>query len=384
MRRLVSIVVATALLSAPLPAFAQRETFVEGLVALTTALSGTYGDEGAHARAALDTMSRALTEWDRSLRENEETVAARLPTATSQNALEMHATMGALYLERGRLSDALREFQAASRIAPQRPALHLLQALVYEAANEPASALQAFRRGWELEPDDPVKAYLVADRQLQANQTDEALQPMATLTAAAGLVAAQKYPARDAPFIRASLVQDEASSTPLFAAAAYQKGYALIEQSEYGDAVTALRSAIAADPLIAGEPTPRLAQGAAALRDGRIADARSHLAAEIVAQPQSSEAHRLIAVTYWATAEYKRASSTSSRQFACNPRTSARALRWPGSSRRPDSRRAPNKPCSRPFRYCPHRRWRIGGLAGCTDQPGAIRRPSWSSKRRPG
>jgi hypothetical protein len=81
--------VANALLSAPLPASAQREAFVEGLVALTTALSGTYGDEGAHARAALDTMSRALTEWDRSLRENEETVAARL-AVPSQNALEMH------------------------------------------------------------------------------------------------------------------------------------------------------------------------------------------------------------------------------------------------------------------------------------------------------
>ena len=304
-RRSLSIaIVATALLFAPLPASAQKETFVEGLVALTTALSGTYGDEGAHARAALDTMSRALTEWDRSLRENEETVASRLATAPSQNALEMHATMGALYLERGRLSDALREFQAASRIAPQRPALHLFQALVHEAANEPSDAVQAFRRAWELEPDDPVKAYLVAERQLRANQTDEALQPMATLTATVGLVATQKYPARDAPFIRASLVQDDASSMPLFAAAAYQKAYALIDQSAYVDALTALRSAIADDPLIAGEPTPRMAQGAAALRDGRLADARSHFTAEIAAQPQSSEAHRMTAVTYWATTEY--------------------------------------------------------------------------------
>ena len=68
-------IVATALLCAPPPASAQKETFVEGLVALTTALSGRYGDEGPRARAALDAMSRALTEWDRSLRENEETVA---------------------------------------------------------------------------------------------------------------------------------------------------------------------------------------------------------------------------------------------------------------------------------------------------------------------
>ena len=36
----------------------------------------------------------------------------------------------------------------------------------------------------------------------------------------------------------------DASSTPLFAPAAYQKGYALIERSAYADALTALRSAI--------------------------------------------------------------------------------------------------------------------------------------------
>jgi predicted Zn-dependent protease len=193
-------IVATALLSAPLPASAQKETFVEGLVALTTALSGTYGDEGAHARAALDTMSRALTEWDRSLRENEETLASRLPRAPAPNAFEMHVAMGGLYLERGRLGDALREFQAASRIDPQRPALHLFQALVHEAANAPSEAAQAFRRAWELESDDPIKAYLVAERQLRANQTDEALKPIAVLTATAGLIATQKYPAREAPF----------------------------------------------------------------------------------------------------------------------------------------------------------------------------------------
>jgi tetratricopeptide (TPR) repeat protein len=218
----------------------------------------------------------------------------------------MHTTMGVLYLERGRLGDAQREFRAASRIAPERPAFHLFQALAHEAANEPAEAVQAFRRAWELEPDDPVKAYLVSERLFHSNQTDEALRPAGVLATTAGLIARQKYSAREAPFIRISLVQDEASRTPLFAPAAYQHAYALIGQSAFADALTAMRAAIARDPLLAEEPTPRMAQGAAALRSGRLADARTHFAAEIAARPQSSEAHRMIAVTYWATADYDR------------------------------------------------------------------------------
>lgn len=293
------------LLTAPFPAFAQKQTFVEGLVELTTSLAGTYGDEGPRAHAALDTMSRALAEWDLSLRENEGTVASRLPAAPPQNALEMHATMGALYLERGRLSDALREFRAASRIAPQRASLHLLQGLVNDAANEPADAVQGFLHAWQLEPDDPAKAYLLADRQLRANPIGDATSPIATLTAVARRIAAQTYPRKDEPFIRASLVHDEASSTPLFAAAAYQDAFALIERSAYADALAALSSAIARDPLVAPDRTPGMARGSAALRDGRVAEATAHFAAEIAARPRSSEAHRLIAVAYWATAEYE-------------------------------------------------------------------------------
>jgi tetratricopeptide (TPR) repeat protein len=304
-RSLPLLIVVAALLSVPRPVSAQKDAFVDGLVALTEALSGTYGDEGAQARAALDTMARAVSVWDRFLREAEETVASRLPTATSEAALEMRTTMGVLYLERGRLRDALREFEAAGRIAPQRPAFHLFQALVHEAANDPAAALQAFRRAWELEPDDPVKAYLLSERLFEAGRTEEALRPAGALRAAAGLIAADKFQARETPFIRASLVQDEASSTPLFGPAAYQPAYALIERSAYPEAIAALRAAAAADPLVAGGSTPRLAEGAAALRDGRIADARRHFAAEVAERPRSSEAHRMIAVAYWAAAEYE-------------------------------------------------------------------------------
>jgi tetratricopeptide (TPR) repeat protein len=297
-------IVTTTLLAAPSAAFAQKDSFVEALVALTTALSGTYGDEGAHVRTALDTAARALAEWDRFLRESEETVSSRLPTASLQNALEMHTTMGALYLERGRLGDALREFQAASRIAPERPALHLFQGLAHDAANQAREATDAYRRAWELDPDDPVKAYLAAEHFLRDGRTEDATKPVATLSAAVRLITAQERPPKGAPFIQLSLVQDEASPTPLFGPAAYQQGYAFIGKAAYPDALMALRSAASGDRLVTSAPSPRMTQGAAALRDGRPAEATSHFAAEMTAQPQSSEAHRLSGVAYWATAEY--------------------------------------------------------------------------------
>ena len=305
MRRSLGIAIVTIThLAFPITAFAQKDTFVEGLVALTDALAGTYGDEGTQARSALDTMARALTEWDRSLRENDETVASRLATAPPQKALEMHATMGALYLERGRLSDALREFQAASRIAPERPALHTFQAVAHEAANESPDAARALRRARELDPTDPVTAYRMAERAFRDNRAEDASPALATLSAAVPLIAARKRPPNATPFIRVSLVQDEASTVPLFPPMAYQQGYALIEKAAYLDALTALRSAASSDPLISVASSQRMTQGAAALREGRIADATGYFAAEIAAEPRGSEGHRMIGVTYWAAGEY--------------------------------------------------------------------------------
>lgn len=312
-------IVTAALLAVPFPAFAQKEKFVQGLVALTEALSGTYGDEGTRIRSALDAMARALTEWDTSIRDGEQVLASKLPTASPQNALEMHTTLGAWYLERGRMSEAAREFQAASRIAPERPALYLFQGIAHDAANEPLEALQAFRRAWELDPDDPVKAYLVAELALRDNRAEDATKPLATLSAAVRRIAAQQGPPKVAPFIDVSLVQDEAANAPLFGPAAYQEGYALLGRSAYLDAVSALRSAASTDRLVTAVSSPRMTQGAAALRDGRIAEATSEFAAEIAAEPKGSEAYRMLGVTYWAAGEYEKSIEHLENAIRSNP-----------------------------------------------------------------
>src|SRR5690606_32583299 len=124
--------------------------------------------EGAGARQALDRLAAGLAEWDRTLAEYESNVAAILPTASPDRALEMHTTMGSLYVARGRLADALREFDAAAGLAPGRPLLHIFRAMVHDAAGAPGEALQALRTASELDPTDPVAAYMLAARALES------------------------------------------------------------------------------------------------------------------------------------------------------------------------------------------------------------------------
>ena len=92
----------------PLPAEAQQSVFVQALSDLTSAIEGTYGDEGARVGPAIDRMSAALTEWDREI----EAAATGLRTAlreaaASSTIFERRMALGRMYAERGRLSDAL-------------------------------------------------------------------------------------------------------------------------------------------------------------------------------------------------------------------------------------------------------------------------------------
>ena len=54
-----------ALVVFPGIAVAQQKVFVDGIVELATVLEGTFGDEGARIGPALDRLSDALAEWDR-------------------------------------------------------------------------------------------------------------------------------------------------------------------------------------------------------------------------------------------------------------------------------------------------------------------------------
>src|SRR5688572_2390844 len=140
------------------PADAQKHVFVEGLAELTAGSAGTFGDEGARIGPALDTMARGLAEWDRAIQAFEARVTSELPAASPAVASLMRATLGTMYVERGRLTDALREIEAASRLEPQRADLHLLRARLLDATARSAEAGEVFRAAWAADSDNPVTA----------------------------------------------------------------------------------------------------------------------------------------------------------------------------------------------------------------------------------
>ena len=74
----------------PLRADAQQAAFVQALSDLTTALEGTYGDEGARVGAALDRMAAALAAWDREIETAESELRETPPGAAPPIVIQRH------------------------------------------------------------------------------------------------------------------------------------------------------------------------------------------------------------------------------------------------------------------------------------------------------
>ena len=284
------------------PATAQHNAFVDALAELTDALPGTYGDEGTAILTALDKLQRGLAEWDQTLREYETNVAAIRPTAAESRVLEMHRTMGLFYLARGRHADAIREFDAAVARSPD-PLFHLFRGLALDGARRQAEALKAFATASTLDPSDPVAAYMLADASVRSGSAPPP-SALVTLTEVVDRIAAGKYAAERDPFLALAVLPDDSTETPLFVPAVFADAYAHIERGDYARALDAMRAAAAKDPLLAA-PSPAFARGSAALRAGAVDAALTHFTSAVAEAP-GSEAHRMLGVAYWLSAEPER------------------------------------------------------------------------------
>jgi len=293
-----------AVAASPAIAAAQRAVFVEGLSELTDAVAGTYGDEGARIGPALDKMAAGLAEWDRAIQAYESRLTSELPGAQPRVALQMRVTLGEMYVERGRLADALRELDAASRLEPQRADLHLLRGLVLDASAKSTDAGEAFRSAWALDASDPIKAYYVFHHAATTGNTKDMQGARETLAAGYLRLLHDGARAKASPFVGIELLQDSAEGTPILSSVAYSQGYAHLEHGDYDEAIAEFRKAAAIDPLVT-DPAARSAsmmQAVAALRQGRLAEARSLLEGATALQ-DSSEAHRVLGLTYWADSQ---------------------------------------------------------------------------------
>ncbi len=312
-----SLGVCAAVLSWPVPAAAQKEVFFEGLLELTEAATGTYGDEGARLEAAIQKMADGLDGWDRSIRAVEARVRSARRAVGLEGAAETRVALARRYLERGRPADALRALEAAAWLEPRRAELHVLRGVALQASGRAADAVRAFRTAWELEPENPVHAYYV----MATASAGEDLQPvLESLSSAYDRLIRGDSSGLAPPVFQPGLL-DLGSTAPIVPTGAYARAYALLAGGEYGSGLAELRRAVRDDPLVT-DPATRLdamTLGTTALRQGRLAEALRHLDDVRAAAPASSEVRRVLGLVYLAASQYDESLAHLDAAILANP-----------------------------------------------------------------
>jgi len=301
MKHAVAAAAAVLSLASTCPALGQtadpQAAFFQSLARFSVALDGPFGDEGRAVRVALDGMTRGLDEWDATVRASEVLFATALPGSDAVTAARMHVAVGAAFLDRSRLQDALREFAAGARLDPSRADALLFQGIAYDQAiGDFDKAAASFRQAAALEPGNLVLQYLLGRALDKSGKHAEALQAFQTaLRLWREDLGAHAPTAHDTPFIRLGLLQERPAVEPFFPLARYAEGFALLERGEFAKALDSFKKGRADDPLLAYDVDPGdgLGLGASAFRSGNIDSARQALKVAIQREP-NPDAHRLL------------------------------------------------------------------------------------------
>lgn len=317
------LVLLLALLSVPSAAEAQRDPFFSAVVTFYRSLAGLYGDEGPRLTTQLAAMSTALERWDGEIRDADRELRSRLTSADdAQTQLQIHTLLASRYLERGRLTEAVREFDADIEIDPKRAAFHRLKGLVLQAMSRPAEAAGAFRTAWLLDPADPLNSYRLIEQRSAQTTPEEIERALGTLADLERGLIRRERPGATAPFPNLGGIIDDAAGGMAFVPAAYATGFSFILQGELDRGVAELRAAIATDPLLT-DPASRsepMVRGMTALRQGVVASAIEHLETAVAGAPDSSEAHRVLATAYSITGDIARSIQHLRDAVRLNPR----------------------------------------------------------------
>ena len=269
-----------------------KAAFLDGLGAFSVALDGRRGDEAVRLRDALDRMGRALAEWDAVLAGYEQKMAAEIQAVDARLGARMRTVLGATYLDRGRIRDALEQFTMARALDSSHVDAPLLQGLVYsQLLGEPAAAIDAFRAAAAIDPENPAVAYLLARQLQQARREDEASASVTTLLDV--LSRESVSTPRALAFVRVGLLPEVPGLEPFLPPVRYAEGFAALRRGDLRLAIEQFRKALATDPLSAPASMPLRERAAAAFTDGRLDEAREILAAGIRQHSEDAEVHRL-------------------------------------------------------------------------------------------
>jgi tetratricopeptide (TPR) repeat protein len=238
-RFLLVLGVTLALTLRPSTAHAQLEMFVRAIGELAEATRQAELSRSNHIRIAAIRMKMALVEWDRNITALEVRVGREIRSVPDPRAYQLHVELGVAYRVRGRIADALREFDTAVALRPSSSDLQVLRALTLEAAGRSQESGQAFRAAWNLDASNPVKAYYVAQRP-GAGSAAERAPARAFLADAYWRLGFDAAPAAAMPFVTLDAIPDNLSTTPAIADDATSEGFALLRERKYGEAASAL------------------------------------------------------------------------------------------------------------------------------------------------
>jgi tetratricopeptide (TPR) repeat protein len=208
-------------------------------------------------RASLDAMTRALEQWDASLRSSEAVFAANLPGSAPAAAARMHVALGAAFLDRSRVQDALREFNAGAALDPVRADTFTFQAIAYDQVlHDYDRAAAAYARAASLDPLSAARAYQLARALDKAGKRADALAAYRSVLQLWRRDIGGHTPIGiDTPFIQLGLVPEQPGAEPFFPPAQYADGFALLQRGDYTAAVGAFTRSFSA-PATPGEPSP--------------------------------------------------------------------------------------------------------------------------------
>ncbi len=269
--------------------YQRKQEFVVALRQLSILLTGRFGDEGRSLRSAIDALDTALQRWDQGIVTFEAALKQRGYDA------DAHTALGTVYLDRYRVADALRSFNAAAKLNPRRADVYQFMAMAHGLANRPSEAVRALRRAAEIQPDDVFVRYEIVRYAMETGGSSSSSTAFASFQDAAAKQLA-KDPG-EAPFTRPGLLRQIAGVAPIFPPAAYVQAFELLMKGRFEEAIAECRKAVAGDALLetTGDSDPLIA-GSAALSRGDLAGGLKQLRAAVQATPARSEAHRILAV----------------------------------------------------------------------------------------
>jgi superkiller protein 3 len=261
---------------------AQQERFAAAVHDLARAVAGAQ--PATPLGPLTDRMAEGLAEWDRDIATLERRTAAELHDAADERAFQLRVERGLAYRQRGRLVDALRDFDAAAALRQTASDVHVLRGLTLEAAGQSDDAARAFQRAWSLDQQNAVKAYYLL---VHGAETDRP-RARTAITAAYERNLTGSPGRRNAPFHTFGIIADTWSRTPIVGDATTAEAFALLAAGKYSDAIAALRrgpsavegrvssGAVVGHTASSGSESP-LAHFTRARSDeaaGRVADAR--------------------------------------------------------------------------------------------------------------